>query len=54
MQGDPGGAISLIKAGRGKLSKVLEDGSEITLDILKAGDFLGEDMLSQELEASNL
>lgn len=50
MQGDPGGAISLIKAGRVKLSKVLEDGSEITLDIRKAGDFLGEDMLSEVMD----
>lgn len=50
MQGEPCGAISLIKAGRVKLSKVMEDGSEITLDIRKAGDFLGEDMLSEEMD----
>lgn len=36
MQGDPGGDISLIKAGRVKLSKLMEDGSENTLDIRKA------------------
>jgi CRP-like cAMP-binding protein len=50
LQGDPGRAISLIKAGRVKLSKVMEDGSEITLDIRKAGDFLGEGMLSEEMD----
>jgi len=50
MQGDPAKAISLIKAGRVKLSKLMEDGSEITLDIRKAGDFLGENMLSEETD----
>lgn len=50
LQGDPGGGISLIKAGRVKLSKLMEDGSEITLDIRKAGDFLGENMLSEEID----
>lgn len=48
MQGDPCGAVSLIKAGRVKLSKLMEDGAEITLDIRKAGDFLGENMLNEE------
>lgn len=38
----------LIKAGRVKLSKVHEDGHEITLDLRKSGDFLGEQMLSEE------
>jgi len=50
MQGDPSSEISLIKAGRVKLSKLMEDGSEITLDIRKAGDFLGENMLSEEID----
>lgn len=50
MQGDPGRAISLIKAGRVKLTKITEDGSEITLDIRKEGDFLGENMLSEEID----
>jgi CRP/FNR family transcriptional regulator, cyclic AMP receptor protein len=50
LQGDPGGGISLIKEGRVKLSKLMEDGSEITLDIRKAGDFLGENMLSEEID----
>ena len=38
----------LIKGGRVKLSKVLEDGTELTLDIRKAGDFVGENMFSEE------
>jgi CRP/FNR family transcriptional regulator len=40
----------LIKAGRVKLSKVTEDGTEITLDIRKAGDFLGENMLGEDMD----
>ncbi len=40
----------LIKAGRVKLSKVQEDGHEITLDMRKPGDFLGEQMLSEETD----
>lgn len=48
MQGDSGGAVSLIKSGRVKLSKLTQDGGEITLDIRKAGDFLGESMLTEE------
>jgi CRP/FNR family transcriptional regulator len=47
-QGDPADEIILIKAGRVKLTKVLESGTEITLDIRKAGDFIGENMLSEE------
>ena len=50
LQGDRAGQISLIKAGRVKLSKLLEDGSEITLDIRTAGDFLGEYIFSDEFD----
>lgn len=50
LQGEPGRAISLIKAGRVKLTKLMEDGSQITLDIRKAGDFLGENMLGEEID----
>lgn len=50
MQGNPGNTISLIKAGRVKLTKILEDGVEITLDIRKSGDFLGENMLSDDID----
>lgn len=48
MQGDPTDEMFLIKGGRIKLSKVLEDGTELTLDIRKAGDFVGENMFSEE------
>ena len=40
----------LIKAGRGKLSKITAEGNEITLDIRKAGDFLGESMLIEDAD----
>jgi len=50
LQGDPADEMFLIKGGRVKLSKVLEDGTELTLDIRKAGDFVGEDMFSEEGE----
>jgi CRP/FNR family transcriptional regulator len=47
-QGDPADEVFLVKAGRIKLNKVLEDGTEITLDIRKAWDFIGENMLCEE------
>jgi len=50
IQGDPAETMFLIKAGRVKLTKSMEDGTEITLDIRKAGDFLGENMLSEEID----
>jgi CRP/FNR family transcriptional regulator len=50
MQGDSADEMFLIKGGRIKLSKVLEDGTELTLDIRKAGDFVGENMFSEEGE----
>ncbi len=48
LQGDPADEMFLIKGGRIKLSKVLEDGTELMLDIRKAGDFVGENMFSEE------
>ena len=48
LQGDPADELFLIKAGRIKLNKVFEDGSQITLDIRKAGDFVGENMFSEQ------
>ncbi|MCF8068963.1 MAG: Crp/Fnr family transcriptional regulator [Desulfobacterales bacterium] len=48
LQGDPANEMFLVKGGRIKLSKVLEDGTELTLDIRKAGDFVGENMFSEE------
>jgi len=50
LQGDPANEMFLIKGGRVKLSKVLEDGTELILDIRKAGDFVGENMFSEEGE----
>jgi CRP-like cAMP-binding protein len=50
MQGDPAHEMFLIKAGRVMLKKITEDGTEITLDIRKGGDFLGENMLSEEVD----
>lgn len=47
MQGDPTDQMFLIKGGRVWLSKVLEDGTELALDVRKAGDFVGENMLSE-------
>lgn len=47
-QGDNADSIILIKSGRVKLSKVLENGVEVILDYRKAGDFIGENMLSEE------
>ncbi len=48
MQGDPTNEMFLIKAGRIKLSKVFEDGTEATLDFRKVGDIIGENALSGE------
>jgi CRP/FNR family transcriptional regulator len=50
MQGFPGVEMFLIKAGRVKLSKLNEEGIELTLDIRKAGDFLGEQVLNEEFD----
>lgn len=45
-EGDNSNEMFLIKTGRVKLSKFTEAGSELTLDIRKAGDFLGENTLN--------
>ena len=50
LQGDPADEMFLIKGGRVKLSKVFEDGKEVTLDIRKSGDFVGETMFADEGE----
>ena len=47
-QGEPAQKMFLLKGGRVKLSKLAESGDEITLDIRKAGDFLGESMLLED------
>ena len=48
LQGDAADDMFLIKGGRVKLSKVLEDGTELMLDIRKAGDLVGENVFSEE------
>jgi CRP/FNR family transcriptional regulator len=50
MQGTPGTEMFLIKAGRVKLSKLNEEGNELTLDIRKGGDFLGEQILNEDFD----
>lgn len=50
MQGDAANEVFLIKGGRIKLTKVLENGTELMLDLRKAGDFVGENMFSEEGE----
>ncbi len=47
-QGKQANKMFLIKAGRVKLSKIIETGDEFTLDMRKAGDFLGENMLLED------
>lgn len=47
VQGEEIRAMFLLETGRVKLSKVLEDGSEILLDIRGPGDFIGEYLFSE-------
>lgn len=47
-QGDPAERMILLKRGSIKLWKVTENGRELTLDIRRAGDFLGESSLIEE------
>lgn len=49
-QGDKAEQMFLLKAGRVKLSKITAEGEEITLDIRKSGDFLGETMLTEDID----
>jgi len=48
-QGQRADEMFLIKAGRVKLTKVTEDGGEMTLDIRQGGDFIGENMLNEDI-----
>ncbi len=50
LQGDKADEIFLIKGGRIKLTKVLEDGTEIILDFRKSADIVGENMFSAEIQ----
>ncbi len=45
-QGGVADELFLVRSGRIKLSKVNEDGTEVTLDFRKHGDVLGEDLFS--------
>lgn len=47
-EGDPANTIYLVKYGRVRLFKVSPEGKEITLDILKEDDLLGESTLFEE------
>ncbi|MDQ7783683.1 MAG: Crp/Fnr family transcriptional regulator [Desulfomonilaceae bacterium] len=49
VQGDPVHEVFAVKSGRIRLSKVLEDGTEITLDYRKAGDLVGEEAFSHSV-----
>lgn len=49
-QGDKADEMFLIKWGRVRLFKIMADGTEITLDIRKAGDILGENVFSEEIQ----
>jgi CRP/FNR family transcriptional regulator, cyclic AMP receptor protein len=44
LQGDLADEMFLIKGGRIKLTKIIEDGTELMLDIRESGDFVGETM----------
>lgn len=48
LQDDSADEVFFIKGGRIKLTKVLEDGTELMLDIREAGDFVGENMFFEE------
>ncbi len=47
-QDDTSNEMFLLKSGRVKLTKILENGNEMTLDIRKAGDFIGENIFSED------
>jgi len=47
-QGEPAESMWLIKAGSLKLWKTTEDGRVLTLDLRKAGDLLGENVLMED------
>ena len=49
-QGATADKLFLIKGGLVKMSSVTEDGSEQTLDIRKAGDFIGEQMINDTFD----
>lgn len=50
LQGEPARRLFVIKAGRIKLTKTDTEGNEILVDIRKAGDFIGETFLSEDVD----
>jgi CRP-like cAMP-binding protein len=42
LPGDPGRQVYILKSGRVKISRITEDGKEITLALLKPGEIFGE------------
>jgi len=50
LQGVKADLMFLIKAGRVKLSKFTEDGNEIIFDIRRGGDFVGENIFSEDVD----
>ncbi len=48
-QGDAADAMFLIKSGRIKLSKIFEDGRQVTLDYRKSGDTFGDNMFGEAI-----
>lgn len=49
-EGDSGDQMYLLKAGAVKLSKITEEGRELTLDVRRPGDLLGESCFLEESE----
>jgi CRP/FNR family cyclic AMP-dependent transcriptional regulator len=49
-QGVKADLMFLIKAGRVKLSKFTQDGNEIIFDIRRGGDFVGENIFSEDVD----
>ncbi len=63
LPGDPGDKVFLLKTGQVKLSRITEDGKELTLTILHPGDIFGElevlddsprDAMAEALEDTSL
>lgn len=53
-QGDPARLVYLLKRGKVRLSRITEDGKEITLAILGPGDIFGEEVAFRELTRSTV
>ena len=53
-QGDPARMVYLLKRGKVRLSRITEDGKEITLAILGPGDIFGEEVAFHELVRSTI